>query len=258
MTTIAMPTAALAILSQSAPSATDKASSAVDTILDIVSNRKATSNAKPREAGGTVSSEISKAAMGAMNAAVINGIDYNAPPNAFRRLEANKENAINIVGRLTFAVENYNEKFNLTQPMSAEDWAASKDEQVASWRAMGRSEEQIDRNIAWNFGEGGYERYVDVVKNKNDGRLGQSHLGGDMLKTMPYLLAQVFNVDAGISYDQDGRASASAFEIKYGNGQTMLSYASDGSFKLFDEDGSLKHDLTVKQAAKIAHGYVPE
>lgn len=47
-----------------------------------------------------------------------------------------------------------------------------------------------------------------------------------------------FGVTPKLSFDDAGQAQVGAFEVKYRNGQTMMSYDGSGNLKTYNADGS--------------------
>jgi hypothetical protein len=117
------------------------------------------------------------------------------------------------------------------------------------------SESQIASDLKFNYGEGGYERNVRYIEAHNQGLLRASELGADMLDASVDRLKEAFGIKVQVSYDEEGRASAGAFDIYHRNGQKMLSYGEDGSLTSYNEDGSMKLALDSKQAAMRGMGY---
>lgn len=256
MTTIANSNAALTILTQTSPNGLDANQSAVDKIVSIVSGGSQSTDSKsnqPRESGGSVSSEISRAQMSAMSAvgaATVNGLSYDDPLIAFTPIKASTENAEAFVGKLAQALMDYNAQFDLQKIPSREEYMARKDAWLAKLVAMGVDEKQIQTGLTNNFGEGGYERNVEWVNATNEMTLRQAKVEGG-IKNLTMLLNQVFGKNVSISKDEDGRLTLGALEISYGNGQRRLSYGADGVLSTFNTDGSLIRTLSGKELRNV-------
>lgn len=273
MTSISSGNAALTILQQVQPSLlqASEGKSASDTILDIVSNRSAASTKaaaassgaaakaqpeatqSPREAGGTVSSEISSVQWSALNAAAVSQLNSaeSDPLIAFKPTETSAENAEIFVGRLADTLAKYNAQFDLKEIPSREDFMAGKDAWLAREIKSGASEKQIQGGLAMNFGEGGYERNFRWTNEQNDNTLRQAKTSAGSIGNFTTLLGQVFGKEVAISKDQDGRLTLGALDMSYGNGQKMLSYGEDGSLTTFNEDGSTKRTLAAKDLSRL-------
>jgi hypothetical protein len=252
MTTIANSNAALTILSQTSVAALKTDESAVDKIMSIVHGTSQNNDAnpsQPREVGGTVSSEISKAQMGAMSAvgaATVNGLSYDDPLIAFTPIQASTGNAQAFVGKLARALMDYNAQFDLVKVPAREEYLAQKDVWLASQTATGVNEKQIRIGLELNFGEGGYERHVERINVRNDMTLSRAKVESG-IANLTILLKQVFGTDVSISKDQDGRLTLGALDISYDNGQKQLSYSTDGILSTFNRDGSLIRSLSGKE-----------
>lgn len=200
---------------------------------------------QPREAGGTVSSEISKAQMSAMSAvgaATVNGLSYDDPLIAFTPIKSLVENAEAFVGKLAQALMDYSAQFDLEKIPSREEYMAKKDAWLANQIASGVNEKQIQTGLTLNFGEGGYEPKVERVNNNNEMTIRQAKVEGG-INNLTMLLNQVFGKNVSISKDQDGRLTLGALDIYYGNGQKLLSYLSLGTAGPIGEESSSLGDL---------------
>jgi len=268
MTSISSGNAALTILQSVQPSLLpySKGQNAADNILDIVSNRStASANAvtraaavlaqaqpeaaqNPREAGGTISSEFSSVQWSAMNAAAVtqlNAVDADDPLIAFKPIEASLEHAEIFTGRLADTLARYNAQFDLKDIPSREDYMAGKDAHMTRVIATGASQKMIDDTLRLGYGEGGYERYVRLMTEANTMTLMIAKTAEGSIGSFTMLLGQVFGQDVTISKGEDGRLTLDAFDMSDGNGQTMLSYAQDGSLTTYNGDGSVIRTLAA-------------
>lgn len=268
MTAISANSAALTILNQASPLATGGPGNATDAILDIVSGRstvgsKATDaissatkesqsagravNA-PSAVGGSVSSEISRATLSAMSAATVSQLSQQeqAAAAGFVPLEASVGNAEAIAGRLVQTLMDYNGQFDLQKIPSRDEHMAKQEAFLAKQLSEGVSQEQIARNLEFNFGEGGYERTVKYINRDNMMVVSRANTAESSIGNLTMLLGQVFGKDVSIARDEQGRLTLGAFDITDGNGQKMLSYSADGTLSTFGTDGSLIRSLSGK------------
>lgn len=238
MTSVSNSLAALTILSQASSLASNSTCSAADTILDIVSGRKAASSkaveeaaanaakAKaaasntPREAGGTISYEISRAASGAMSAGVVSSFNADDPKIAFRPYEASAENAEGFAKALLSRLHDYNAQFHLAKIPTREEWTALVLQGEADSVARG-ADPKFRRELAEKqISDEGYQNRVTSAVMSNDARVTQAQ---NAKEAMGYLVGHVsdtFGVNVQITYDERGEASIGAFEIVAG-GQTV-------------------------------------
>ena len=250
--------AALTILKQTAmqdlmgtQTATDKiidlvsgksdVSAATGTISKIAAKAQSLADAEKKETG-TVSSEISKAHASAVSQAVQSSMNNMLVKGSEFERELWKgtlEQGSAVATILINSVLRYN-----TPPEQREiPTRAESDEAVLigikEAMARGQDPDQLEQLSArWRSDEG----YQDKVKsinmyNESVARIPTSTLieGFNMLGGQ---FAYRFGVAPKLSFDEAGQAQVGAFEIKYGNGQTMMSFDGKGQFKAYNADGS--------------------
>lgn len=267
MTSISGNSAALSILTQASTLPAGN-KSAADNILDIVSGgstgatdkaeearlaKLAAQKAKiaaldqPREAGGTVSSEIS-AGWTSATSQIVESVVYKPPAATLQHAEI-------FTGLLLHAIADYNGKFNQQIIPSREEVAGMKDAWLAEQYARGSSDKVIKAGLEWNFGEGGYERNVASMINQNAAKVSISARAEDLLAATQDRIRETFGINVEVTYDDVGKASLKSFDINYANGQKMLSYTADGGVATYNSDGTDRRTLSNDQAAMMFHGY---
>ena len=256
MTTISSSSAALSILQQTSSLADPKNQSAADTILDIVSGRtgkvskaandaldaavKASAEAKkPREAGGTVSSELSQASLSAMDAAASYGLQGGGPQIDFRPYEATAENAKGFAEAMVGAMQSYNEQFHLVAVPTREEWTARVLAGEAYSIARGADPEATKQLTEIRMSDEGYRTRLELIDRMNKATLLQAQEASKGLEYVAGHLSDTFGVKAQISYNEKGEAKIGAFDIYSGSGQKMLSYDGNGGLTSYEVDGNV-------------------
>ncbi|MDK1376182.1 MULTISPECIES: hypothetical protein [unclassified Sinorhizobium] len=272
MTVISANSAALTILTQSTSFAQNASGNAADAILDIVSGRattnstttdavaSATAKAKasekvadaPRAVGGSVSSEISKATMSATSAAVVNSFNDDDPLIAFTPVKTSAENAEAFIRQAVWSLGQYNRRLEPDHTVLPRDeYNAKYAEWGTSRIANGEDAAKVNREVEYFTSDKMYQKEVHYAQTVNEGNRRMSEIGADGLSAARTRLSEIFGRDLKITYDGDGKAKIEAFELRYSNGQEMLSYGEDGSLATYNEDGSVRSKYTEKDVAQI-------
>ena len=250
--------AALTILQQTATQDLTGQQTATDKIIDLVSGKTEGSTATDalsktaakaqsladaeKKETGTVSSEMSKSYSGAISQAVqssmndmwVKGSDYE------RELwKATLENGSAVATVLINSVLRYNNPPQAKEILTREEFNKRIPETIEKNLAMGIDPKHIEERASYWRSDNGYEDYVDTINriNKHNERIdtdvlieGFNMLGGQF--------GYRFGVTPKLSFDDAGQAQVAAFEVKYANGQTMMSYDGTGNLKAYNADGS--------------------
>ncbi len=253
--------AALAILRQSsAQDISGQQQNATDRIIDIVSGKTEGSTAtgtiskiaakaqsladaeKSAAGGGTVSSEMSRSYSGAVNQAVqssMNRMYAEGEAVGMKLWEGNLEQGSAVATILINSVLRYNNPPEQREIPTREESDEAVLVGIKEAMARGQDPDQLEQLSArWRSDEG----YQDKVKsinmyNESVARIPTSTLveGFNMLGGQ---FAYRFGVAPKLSFDDAGQAQVGAFEVKYRNGQTMMSYDGTGNLKAYNADGS--------------------
>jgi hypothetical protein len=254
--------AALAILRQSSvQDLSGQQQNATDRIIDIVSGKtgasaatgtiskiaaKAQSLADAEKSasggGGTVSSEMSRSYSGAVNQAVQSSMDRmyaEGEAVGMKLWEGNLEQGSAVATILINSVLRYNNPPEQREIPTREESDEAVLVGIKEAMARGQDPDQLEQLSArWRSDEG----YQDKVKsinmyNESVARIPTSTLieGFNMLGGQ---FGYRFGVTPKLSFDDSGQAQVGAFEVKYGNGQTMMSYDGSGNLKTYNADGS--------------------
>ena len=254
--------AALAILRQSsAQDISGQQQSATDRIIDIVSGKAAGSAAtgtisktaakaqsladaekSAAGGGGTVSSEMSRSYSGAVSKAVQSSMNNMlVKGSTFEQAlwKATLENGNAVANALINSVIRYNNPPQAKEILTREEFNERISETVEKNLAMGIDPKHIEEHASYWRSDEGYEDYVDTISklNKHNERIDTNVLieGFNMLGGQ---FGFRFGVTPQLSFDDAGQAHVGAFEVKYGTGQTMLSYDGE-TLTAYNEDGSV-------------------
>ena len=254
--------AALAILRQSSvQDMSGQQQNATDRIIDIVSSKTAGSAAtgtiskiaakaqsladaekSASGGGGTVSSEMSRSYSGALNQAVQSSMDRmyaEGEAVGMKLWEGNLEQGSAVATILINSVLRYNNPPQAKEILTREEFNERIPETIEKNLAMGIDPKHIEEHASFWRSDEGYDKYVDTINklNKHNERIdtdilieGFNMLGGQF--------GYRFGVTPKLSFDDAGQAQVGAFEVKYRNGQTMMSYDGSGNLKTYNADGS--------------------
>ncbi|MCZ4288717.1 hypothetical protein [Hoeflea alexandrii] len=252
--------AALAILRQSfAQDLSGQQQNATDRIIDIVSGKTAGStatgtiskiaakaqslaDAEKREAGGTVSSEMSRSYSGAVNQAVqssMNRMYAEGEAAGMKLWEANLENGKAVAGILVNSINGYNNPPQMKEIPTREEFNNSALEGEKDRLSRGADPVDAKRITEINMSDEAYKRKIDYINGHNERVANRDpNLHVNNFYYFGGQFSYRFGVSPKLSFDDQGKAHMSAFEIKYASGQTMLRYDGE-TLTAYNEDGSV-------------------
>ena len=265
MTAISASSAALAILQQDSTqiqgtSAADKilslASGLSDTVAGEAAKAKAAREAKlaeqkeritalddaPREAGGSVSSEISAGTMSSMGR-IAAGTTLAQATGDWEATAAKAQSAMTVLANKIYE---YNSKFRLVQAPTRDAFFASV-EASRQTKIENGVDESVANGIAakWNTQEA-YENHLIGIDNINRGFISVSRQAERSIENLQLKLRDAFGIQADITYDDAGKAILNGIDIAASSGKTILSFGEDGSITSYNEDGSIRSQMSYR------------
>jgi hypothetical protein len=218
-------------------------STATETISRIAAKAQSLADAEKREAGGgTVSSEMSRSYSGAVSQAVQSTMNSMLVKGSeFEQMlwKANLENGKAVAGILVNSINGYNNPPQIKELPTREEFNNSILEGEKDRLSRGADPVEAKKITEIKMSDEAYKRKIDYINRHNE-RV--ANRDPDLhVNNFYYFGGQFsyrFGVSPKLSFDDQGKAHMSAFEIKYASGQTMLRYDGE-TLTAYNEDGSV-------------------
>ncbi len=263
MTAISASSAALAILQQDSTQiqgtcAADKILSLAfglsDTVVGEAAKAKAAREAKlaeqkeritaldeaPREAGGSVSSEISAGTISSMGR-IAAGTTLAQATGDWEATAAKAENMVTVFAN---TISDYNGKFHLLEIPTEEEFFKSVEGERLAKIAKGADAKTANAVAEkWNT-QDAYQFRTRALSAVNGGLVFNSEKSELRITNGQSRIQGAFGMQYDITYDDKGQAQIGAFDIANSAGQKILSYGVDGSLTTYNEDGSIRRQMS--------------